>query len=298
MTRRPAQIIGIDLNVADLAASTRFYREALGFVSVGDVMTANTADRRRFGTSFSRQRLRLGAQDIALTAFPRSAPYPADSNAADLWFQHMAIVTTDIDAAYARLQGWGITPISLGGPQRLPATSGGVTAFKFRDPEGHPLELIAFPPHAQTTSAPSPLTLGIDHSAISVADTECSLHFYETVLQWPTLTRQCNQGPEQTRLDNLEGVVTEVTGLSTAHTPPHLELLAYRVPRGRPQVPPMPFTAIAATRLIVQIGTIAPALASARELGHPAIIAETDFALLRDPDGHVLVLVAADTDVE
>ncbi|MHB1566542.1 MAG: VOC family protein [Acidiferrobacter sp.] len=297
MTRRPAQIVGIGLNVMDLAASTRFYREALGFVLVGNVITANTADRRRFGALFTSQRLRLGAQDIVLTAFPRSAPYPTDSNAADLWFQHMAIVTADIDGAYARLQGWGIVPISIGGPQRLPATSGGVTAFKFRDPDGHPLELIAFPPHTQTTHAVLPLTLGIDHSAISVADTERSLRFYETVLQLPTLTRQCNQGPEQARLDNLAGVVTEVTGLGAAHTPPHLELLAYRVPRGRPPISPMPFTAIAATRLIVQTDAIAPALACARELGSPAIIAETDFALLRDPDGHVLVLVATDVDV-
>lgn len=28
---------------------------------------------------------------------------------------------------------------------RLPESSGGVTAFKFRDPDGHPLELLAFP---------------------------------------------------------------------------------------------------------------------------------------------------------
>ena len=86
-------------------------------------------------------------------------------------------------AAYARLAaqpGWNT--ISTDGPQVLPASSGGVTAYKFRDPEGHPLELLAFPPDAiparwQKVSATG--CLGIDHSAISVVDTDQSIKFYE-----------------------------------------------------------------------------------------------------------------------
>ena len=57
--------------------------------------------------------------------------------------------------------GW--RPISEGGPQLLPPSNGAVRAFKFRDPDGHPLELIWFPPgqgravwHAGATSGAVP----------------------------------------------------------------------------------------------------------------------------------------------
>ena len=88
--------------------------------------------------------------------------------------------------AYRRLcsvSGW--TAISIDGPQRLPASSGGVSAFKFRDPDGHPLELLAFPDgawpaHWQARSN-GDLALGIDHSAISVSDSARSIAFYEAL---------------------------------------------------------------------------------------------------------------------
>ena len=37
-------------------------------------------------------------------------------------------------------------PITVGGPIRLPCASGGARAFKFRDEDGHPLELLEFHP--------------------------------------------------------------------------------------------------------------------------------------------------------
>ena len=73
-------------------------------------------------------------------------PYPAGSRSPDLWFQHFAIVVSDMDAAYARLRAAGVPPISFGGPETLPEQNGGVRAFKFREPDGHPLELLWFPP--------------------------------------------------------------------------------------------------------------------------------------------------------
>ena len=49
-------------------------------------------------------------------------------------FQHIAIVVADMDAAIARLSAaGGATPISTAGPETLPASSGGVLAYKFRD---------------------------------------------------------------------------------------------------------------------------------------------------------------------
>ena len=92
--------------------------------------------------------LRLGRERIELLEFTDSAgrPYPPGSTSTDLWFQHMAIVVNDMRHAYQRVMAnRRFRPISRDGPVRLPDTSGGVTAFKFRDHDGHPLELLAFP---------------------------------------------------------------------------------------------------------------------------------------------------------
>ena len=72
---------------------------------------------------------------------------PADSRSNDRWFQHVAIIVRDMDAAYARLREHRVRHASTG-PQRLPdwnPNAGGIQAFYFKDPDGHPLEILAFP---------------------------------------------------------------------------------------------------------------------------------------------------------
>ena len=96
----------------------------------------------------TRSPLRLGRERIELLEFTDAAgrPYPPDSTSTDLWFQHMSIIVTDMTRAYQRVMANPrFRPISRDGPVRLPDSSGGVTAFKFRDRDGHPLELLAFP---------------------------------------------------------------------------------------------------------------------------------------------------------
>ena len=122
-----------------------------------------------------------------------------------------------MDLAYAHLSshgGW--RPISEGGPQLLPPSNGAVRAFKFRDPDGHPLELIWFPPgqgravwHQKVSAA---LFLGIDHSALSVASTPRSLAFYRA-LGLRVSERSVNWGPAQERLDGVPGARVRVTSL-------------------------------------------------------------------------------------
>src|SRR6185437_7440320 len=130
--------------------------------------------------------LRLGGQTIRLIGTqPGGRPYPADVAGWSPLFQHIAIVVADMARAYTHLctiPGW--QPISTSGPQLLPVASGGVSAFKFRDPEGHPLELLAFPSNAvpEPWRAPAQdIYLGIDHSAISVSNTAISVDFYESL---------------------------------------------------------------------------------------------------------------------
>jgi len=212
--------------VADLAVAANFYCRALGF--------------RRVRGGADEAQLMLGAESLALMQ-PTPAPssYPADSRSNDLWFQHLAIVVADMDRAYAHLctcPGW--QPISIGGPQNLPASSGSVRAFKFRDPDGHPLELLWFPA-AQTRAAwqhhddAGALFLGIAHTALAIADTRRSLRFYAQ-LGWTLRYRSLNRGTTQVRLDGLEGARVRVLGLRAASPEgPGIELLAYRPP-GRP----------------------------------------------------------------
>jgi catechol 2,3-dioxygenase-like lactoylglutathione lyase family enzyme len=200
-----------------------------------------------------RQVLRLGRQNVWIEEFePAGRLYPKAIDANSLQFQHLALVVCDMAAAYARLRD--ITPISHGGPQTLPRSSGGACAFKFRDPDGHPLELLQFPP-AQMPEAwkhvrpgEGQISLGIDHSAISVAHADASAAFY-ALLGLRTGQRTLNAGPAQQRLDGLDGVEVGVVPLLPSIATPHLELLGYQVPKA-PQGSAPSVNDVAATRIV------------------------------------------------
>ena len=235
---RLARLQHVRLCSAQAKPLAGFYESALGFRQAALEHLSGARAEERFGMAgrVLRITLELGAQRVKLAQFvdrPGRA-YPTDVIGSDLRFQHFAIVVADMAAAMARLmQAPGWTPISIGGPQLLPASSGGVTAFKFRDPEGHPLELLAFPDHAMPARWRRPPGggpfLGIDHSAISVADSARSIAVYEG-LGLAVSHRSLNDDPAQARLDHLHHPVVEVTALNPDHAGPHLELLCYRGP--------------------------------------------------------------------
>lgn len=267
MTAAVRRLLRVGLTVTDLPRLSRFYEEALGFAA-GPEGEADAAFCRLLGARRARTRLlRLGAEEIELAQLdPPGPPYPAGSTAADLVFQHCALVTPDIARAYARLDAFRPEPISRGGPVRLPDRSGGVTAFKFRDPDGHPLELIQFP---------DPRPPGIDHSAIVAADVGRSIAFYEG-LGLRTVSRQVNTGAEQEALDGLDDPVVDVVGLAAPVPALHVELLGYRAPRPSPAPRPPP-DAVAASRLVMEVVGLDGAA-----------------ALAHDPDGHALLLCPAE----
>jgi hypothetical protein len=215
-----------------------------------------------------RRSMALGQSRLDLDWFDQGGrSYPDAATASDLIFQHLALVTEQAETAWRRAHGAGATPIGRGGPVTLPQSSGGVTAIKLRDPEGHPLELLEFPPGSNSAWAGSGM-MGIDHSAISVADAGTSRRFYEEhglVLGKRTI----NQGPAQVALDGLDGVEVDVLPMNPSGKPPHVELLRYRHPAGRPHEPFVANDA-AATRIVWR---------SDRD------------ALMRDPDGHLLQLI-------
>ncbi len=294
------RIAAIALTVADLDRATRFYVDALGFALVAERDDEGDGFARLLGLRGARARtvvLTLGDERIELTAFREpGAPYPTASESPDLWFQHFAMPVLDIGAAHTRLcAAGGMTPISEGGPQRLPGSSGGVTAFKFRDPDGHPLEFLQYPP-GQAPAKWAHRDQGIDHSAIAVADTARSEALYVGLLGLEVASRSLNRGEEQERLDGTFNALVEVTGLELGDGP-HVELLCYRVPPTGRMIPGTTRSSdIAATRLVIETTDLQALVDQAMEkrlhFVSPGIVREADGgagAMLRDVDGHLLL---------
>lgn len=283
-----SRIAAISLTTAAPDVLETFYRRAFGFERVAFPAPLSPAHLKSLGISGGARAtvLRLGLQHLQLLAFDQGgSPYPVDVPGNDLRFQHFAIVAAGMQTAYTRLQtcgGW--IPITHPAPQLLPASSGSVSAFKFRDPEGHPLELIAFPqeniPAAWKQTRAAAVCLGIDHSAISVADTARSVEFYRERLGFAVSGGSCNSGTEQARLDGVHDPVVDVTALSPrGGGPPHLELLCYRNPAPRQAAcPVLASNDVAATRLILELDRESP---------------RSGVELIHDPDGHALLLVPA-----
>ena len=191
------EITAFRLVTTDAERLARFYA-ALGF-TVGERRPIAPGEMAVLGLSGTGTRLpmTLGGQRIDLDQFAVPGHrYPADANAADLLFQHFALVTHDPDTAWSRALAAGGIPISRGGPVTLPASSGGVTAGKFRDPDGHPLEFLSFP---GGDGGGGGAVDRIDHSAISVADADGASPSTRTE-DWSVGDETVNHGPAQVAL--------------------------------------------------------------------------------------------------
>jgi catechol 2,3-dioxygenase-like lactoylglutathione lyase family enzyme len=213
----------IGLTVSDMDRSVAFYSRALGFEKATDVEVSGDAYEHLSGVFGLRARvvvMRLGSERIELTEYlaPRGRAAPADSRSNDAWFQHIAIITNDMEQAYLWLRGQKVRQVSPE-PQRLPdwnPKAGGIKAFYFRDPDGHPLEVLEFPPDKGDACwhwASDRIFLGIDHTAIVVGDTERSLRFYRDILGLRVAGESENWGPEQERLNNVFGARLRITAL-------------------------------------------------------------------------------------
>ncbi len=234
----------IGMTVSNMDRSIAFFADVLTFEKVSDHEVTGAEYERLtgvFGLRMRVVRMKLGTELIELTEYltPRGRPIPADSRSNDRWFQHVAIIVSDMDQAYARLREHRVEHASPE-PQRLPdwnKAAGGIKAFYFKDPDGHPLEILQFPEGKGDSRWHRPsgkLFLGIDHTAIVVDDTATSLAFYRELLGLRVAGESANHGPEQERLNNVFGARLHITALR-APAGPGIEFLEYLAPRnGRP----------------------------------------------------------------
>lgn len=217
------RVVAVELAVSDLDRSIAFYENILTF--------------RLDGRTKSTARLRLGEESIVLTlaATGHEVSLPSDSRSNDLWFQHLALVVRDMDAAYRRLLDHGVRAISMDGPERIPdwnPNAGGIRAYYFLDPDRHPLELIEFPREKGEARWHAPsgrLFLGIDHTAIAVSNTERSVAFYRGAIGLDVRGSSDNHGIEQERLSGVPGAHVKITSLRGSEGP-GIELIEYLTP--------------------------------------------------------------------
>jgi catechol 2,3-dioxygenase-like lactoylglutathione lyase family enzyme len=309
----------IGMTVADLDRSIHFYTTVLTFTKIADCritgleaideLSLQTEQIQEMATIQLRVAvLQLGAETIELTEFltdkGRSIPLTSRSN--DVWFQHLAIVVSDMDRAYQHVCQNEIVQISLQ-PQTLPdwnPVAGGIQAFYCQDPDGHNLELIHFPPSKGNLKWQQPtadLFLGIDHTAIVVTDTAASRAFYCDLLGLELKQESENYGWEQAQLSGVANAKVQISSLR-ADTGIGIELLEYLEPNDGRAIPidtePNDLWC-SQTKIVVAdaIETVSQLTAA----NFPLVSAEVSSAtnslefdrqfLICDPDGHVIRLV-------
>ncbi|HJS57411.1 MAG TPA: VOC family protein [Vicinamibacteria bacterium] len=301
----------VAVTVSDMDRSVEFFTKVLSFEKVSDIEVAGSDYEHLqgvFGARIRVVRLRLGQEQIELHEYlaPKGRPIPPDARSNDKAFQHVAIIVSDMATAYARLREFKVTHASTG-PQRLPEyikAAAGIEAFYFKDPDGHALEVLAFPRDKGEARwhSKNRLFLGIDHTAIVVSDTERSLRFYRDLLGLRVAGESENYGPEQEHLNNVFGARLRISGLR-AERGPGIEFLEYLAPRdGRPAPADIKANDLFHWQTVLAAREAGPSFAAVREAGalfvSPGAVTLKERALgfgrgalLRDPDGHGVVLI-------
>lgn len=302
-------VLGFTLTVSDLGRSERFF-QALDFSLERRARQAGAPLAELFAIVdpvVHVSELRLGRETVELRQFesPSGRAIPADARSNDLSFQHLAIVVSDMDAAYRRVRRLGVPEVSRG-PQTLPLsnpTAGGIRAFYFRDSDRHALELIQFPSgkgDERWHDRERGLFLGIDHTAIVVADTDLSAPLYEA-LGFGVAGRSLNFGAEQALLSGVPGARVRITGFAS-RSGPGVEFLSYLEPSTRGTRSHMRANDLGHWEVTVRVAEVEPALARVLEHGGQRLSArvvdvrdlELGYAqavVVHDRDGHSLRLV-------
>src|SRR6476469_7992324 len=147
-----SRIESVGFTVSDMNKAVDFYTHVLPFEKVSETEIYGLEFEHLTGVFGARAkvvRLTLGSETMELTEYltPQGRPVPVDSRSNDGWFQHVAIIVSDMDKAFAVLRANNVRYASTG-PQTLPAyitAAAGIKAFYFKDPDNHVLEILQFP---------------------------------------------------------------------------------------------------------------------------------------------------------
>jgi len=306
------EIRGFAITVSNLDSAVAFYEQALGFEKVGErIVTDRNYDYLTgvFGTRVRSATLQLGDERIELEQYlaPSGQPIPVDSRSNDLWFQHFAVVVSDMERAYEHLRAFPILGISSA-PQTIPESNkaaAGIKAYKFKDPDGHPLELLWFPSgkgKSKWQGADKGLFLGVDHSAIGISSTERSIAFYRDLIGLTVAGGTLNTGMTQEQLDNAFGAVVRITGLRPDRSEsPGLEFLQYINPSGGRRAPSeLRPNDLVLTRTVIQVDDLDALVVKLQGSGvtfvSPQVVSVngepwSKGLMVKDPDGHAVLLV-------
>jgi len=296
----------IGLTVSDASQATDFFTGAFNFTVESDTVLSGDEASYLYGVPDAQVRivsLKLGQETVRLMQFlgADARPVPADSKSNDLWFQHFAIIVSDMNAAYAQLKRFSFSPISPE-PQTLPNN---IEAFKFRDTDGHALELLKFPSGLGPDywQSQETLFLGIDHSAIAISSTERSLALYRDALGLTHQGSFTNIGIKQETMDNLFSAKVIVTSLTPATGRLGVEFLDYLTPPGaRPFPIDQKTSDLVHMHFELAVEDIDAAIevleesnqvqfVSPKVIDLPNVMPFKRGALWRDPDGHNILLV-------
>jgi catechol 2,3-dioxygenase-like lactoylglutathione lyase family enzyme len=346
-SQKATAVTGLSITVEDLDREVDFFVKNLDFQKIKEETLAGEEAAKLFGlpektASVRVVTLQLGSEKIQLMDFSptpalpsgegvtspplsegaggeASRPVPPDTRSNDLWFQHLAIVVRDMDAAYQKLLKNKVVHVSTS-PQTLPdylPNAAGIKAFYFRDPEGHNFELIWFPPEKgnpkwQSTvgssshqvmpnqkpsnQKPETLFLGIDHTAIGIADTDTSMAFYRDALGLVWGGHSENYGTEQEHLNQVFGARLDINGLH-ADAGFGVEFLRYVAPPGGRSYPAdsRP-TDLWHYQTELEVDDLPKMLEKLEKEGFAKIskgvakIGNVEMFLVRDPDGHAVLL--------
>ena len=312
-------IESIGMTVGDMDRSIDFYTTVLAFTKTGDRQITGVASDdvlplqadpipSAANLQLRIVTLQLGAETIELTQCLKhpGRPIPPDSRSNDRWFQHLAIVVSDMDRAYRHVRQHSL--LQIPNPQTLPdwnPVAGGIQALYFQDPDGHNLELLHFPTAKAAPKWQQPTTdlfLGIDHTAIVVADTAASRVFYCDLLGLELKQESKNFGSEQELLSGIAAVKVRISSL-TAAAGVGIELLEYLEPTDGRSIPPdtesndlwclQTKIVVADAMETVQQLTAAqfPLVSTEVSLSNTSTLEFDRQFLVRDPDGHIIRLV-------
>jgi len=222
------------LTTANASQLAQFYEDAFGCrrVAAEHLSGADFEKLMKVEGQAERVTLLLGREAIELVQFGNPGrPYPVNSSASDLIFQHFAIVVSDMTKAFQRLcavEGW--SSITLGARNGYPNRPAVLPPSNSGTQRGIRLSSWRSRPETRrrngAQNAPAVFSWVSIIPRFALPTPRSAARFTKTfaLRSWTFL----NRGAEQEKLDDVPEVRLDVIAIAPTDPTPHIELLCYR----------------------------------------------------------------------